>query len=210
MVSLSSHELHAGTDANMQIINGHSANQALSERTSMSFIDRPNAAADNTSATALPKEGPEQSNKGIRLPLYLPLYGVGFANEGQFLLMNSASLADMNGRITTQASSSHKKKTAASQAKTAVGSLGDLARFRPNLLVGGAGVAAYAEDEWETVHIGNHKFFTAGKVKFVLCDVGRICPQGAFHSVFCDIWGECALVMHFSKQEQGRSVMLLL
>ena len=68
-------------------------------------------------------------------------------------MMNSASLADMNARINAQASS-RKKNTASS--------VGDLSRFRPNFLVGGSSVAAYAEDDWQKVCIGTHDFFTAG------------------------------------------------
>ena len=65
--------------------------------------------------------------------------------------MNSASLADMNARITAQA----KQRNASG--------VGHLSRFRPNLLVGGTGVAAYAEDDWQKVCIGMHEFFTAGE-----------------------------------------------
>ena len=79
--------------------------------------------------------------------------------------MNSASLADMNARINAQPSSSNsKKKTATVRAESGTSNVGDLSRFRPNLLVGGAAVAAYAEDEWETVQIGAHEFFTAGEI----------------------------------------------
>lgn len=78
----------------------------------------------------------------------------GFANEGQFLLMNSASLADMNARITAQARS-QKDRTASNP--------GHLSRFRPNLLVGGTNIAAYAEDDWQQVRIGTSDFFTAGE-----------------------------------------------
>ena len=69
-------------------------------------------------------------------------------------MMNSASLSDMTARINAQASS-RKKKTPSS--------VGDLSRFRPNFLVGGTRVAAYAEDEWQKVCIGRHDFFTAGE-----------------------------------------------
>lgn len=68
--------------------------------------------------------------------------------------MNSASLADMNARITAQASS---------RTKETPSSVGDLSRFRPNFLVGGPSVAAYAEDDWQKVRVGRHDFFTAGK-----------------------------------------------
>ena len=69
--------------------------------------------------------------------------------------MNSASLADMIARINAQANS-RKKRTASS--------VGDLSRFRPNFLVGGPGLAAYAEDDWQKVCIGTHELFTAGEI----------------------------------------------
>lgn len=76
--------------------------------------------------------------------------------------MNSASLADMNARITTQASRAKKSNATARQSQGSGDSVGELSRFRPNLLVGGAGMAAYAEDDWQRVCIGKHDFFTAG------------------------------------------------
>ncbi|KAL0050843.1 hypothetical protein WJX82_008290 [Trebouxia sp. C0006] len=83
---------------------------------------------------------------------------IGFANEGQFLLMNSASLADMNNRIAAQV---NKKQTAGCKGVT-VGGVGELSRFRPNLLVGGPSIQAYAEDAWQELQIGTQRFFTAG------------------------------------------------
>lgn len=68
--------------------------------------------------------------------------------------MNSASLADMNARIAAKAGN-RKKRTASS--------VGEVSRFRPNFLVGGSGIAAYAEDDWQTVCIGTPSFFTAGE-----------------------------------------------
>ncbi|KAL0025505.1 hypothetical protein WJX77_007273 [Trebouxia sp. C0004] len=84
---------------------------------------------------------------------------IGFANEGQFLLMNSASLADMNSRIAAQA---NKKQTAGGCKGVTVGSVGELSRFRPNLLVGGPSIHAYAEDAWQELQIGTQRFFAAG------------------------------------------------
>lgn len=88
----------------------------------------------------------------------------GFANEGQFLLMNSASLADMNARITALADSNTKPTAHAdSKKKKTVSSVGHLSRFRPNLLVGGTGMGAYEEDKWVRVCIGTNDFSTAGE-----------------------------------------------
>ncbi|KAL0035704.1 hypothetical protein WJX79_009780 [Trebouxia sp. C0005] len=84
---------------------------------------------------------------------------IGFANEGQFLLMNSASLADMNSRIAAQA---NKKQTAGGREAVTVGGVGELSRFRPNLLVGGPSIHAYAEDAWQELQIGTQRFFTTG------------------------------------------------
>ena len=87
------------------------------------------------------------------------LWHVGFANEGQFLLMNSASLADVNTRIAAQAS---KQMAANIHKKTAWKGMDEVSRFRPNLLVGGPGIDPYAEDAWQELQIGTNCFFTAG------------------------------------------------
>lgn len=101
---------------------------------------------------------PMQSGRGNSQDL------LGFANEGQFLLMNSASLADMNARITALADSNTKPTAHAdSKKKKTVSSVGHLSRFRPNLLVGGTGMGAYEEDKWVRVCIGTNDFSTAGR-----------------------------------------------
>ncbi len=73
--------------------------------------------------------------------------------------MNRASLADMNSRIAAQA---NKKQTAGGRKGVTVGGVGELSRFRPNLLVGGPSIYAYAEDAWQDLQIGTQRFFTAG------------------------------------------------
>lgn len=70
----------------------------------------------------------------------------GFANEGQLLLVNAASLADVDQRLSAQA-----KQPCA-----------DVSRFRPNLLVEGA--SAFAEDAWTSVSLGSALFNNAGQV----------------------------------------------
>ena len=74
--------------------------------------------------------------------------------------MNSASLADMNSRIAAQAD---KKQTAGGRKRFTVGHMGELSRFRPNLLVSGPSIHAYAEDAWQELQIGAQRFFTAGR-----------------------------------------------
>ncbi|DBA69485.1 TPA: hypothetical protein ACH3X2_001170 [Trebouxia sp. C0005] len=108
---------------------------------------------------------------------------IGFANEGQFLLMNSASLADMNSRIAAQA---NKKQTAGGREAVTVGGVGELSRFRPNLLVGGPSIHAYAEDAWQELQIGTQRFFTTGK------DNSQTC----WHVTdgFGSLWPFCCLV----------------
>lgn len=76
------------------------------------------------------------------------------------MLMNSASLADMNSRIAAQA---NKKQIAGGRKSVAGRGVGELSRFRPNLLVGGPSIHAYAEDAWQELQIGTQRFFTAGK-----------------------------------------------
>ena len=110
---------------------------------------------------------------------FLPFCPSGFANEGQFLLMNSASLADMNTRIADQAS---KKKTANRCKPSAWKGVGELSRFRPNLLIGGPGITAYAEDSWQEVQIGTHSFFTAGKPFELVCCIYPITHIHHTHS----------------------------
>ena len=73
--------------------------------------------------------------------------------------MTSASLADVQARLTAKATKSAKFKRHKQLDVTAAG---QLSRFRPNLLVGGLKMAAYAEDTWQEVHIGSNSFFTAG------------------------------------------------
>ena len=73
--------------------------------------------------------------------------------------MTSASLADVQARLTAQASQSTKLKRHKQLDVTAAG---QLSRFRPNLLVGGLHMDAYAEDTWQEVLIGSNCFFTAG------------------------------------------------
>lgn len=56
--------------------------------------------------------------------------------------MNSASLADMNSCIAEQA---NKKQTAGGRKGVTVEVMGELSTFRPNLLVGGPSIHAYAD-----------------------------------------------------------------
>ncbi len=86
--------------------------------------------------------------------------------------MNSASLADMNTRIAAQAI---KRQTANGRKQAALTHVGDLSRFRPNLLVGGPGIAAYAEDSWQELQIGKHHFFAAGEASACVQVVDSTC-----------------------------------
>lgn len=98
----------------------------------------------------------------------------GFANEGQFLLMNSASLSDMNLRIDAQAS---RKRSANIRRQMAWKGMGEVSRFRPNLLVGGPGIEPYAEDAWQELQIGTNCFFTAGTDTSTYCTVQSLVLQ---------------------------------
>ena len=81
--------------------------------------------------------------------------------------MTSASLADVQARLAVQAAKGPNFK---SSRQLDVTDAGQLSRFRPNLLVGGLNMAAYAEDTWQEVHIGPNVFFTAGALRCaVLC-----------------------------------------
>lgn len=65
--------------------------------------------------------------------------GTGFADGFPVLLTSTASLADLNGRL---------------GANNAV----PMNRFRPNIVVAGDGLAAWSEDGWRTVRIGDAVF----------------------------------------------------
>ena len=98
----------------------------------------------------------------------------GFANEGQFLMISTTSLADVAQRVANKGFSSLSSGAANGQAN---GSVGDeeapggvmdgearmAMRFRPNFVVGGGELAAYEEDGWETgIRIGPHAFQVEG------------------------------------------------
>ncbi|KAK9822750.1 hypothetical protein WJX74_003955 [Apatococcus lobatus] len=88
---------------------------------------------------------------------------IGFANEGQLLLVNAASLADIDQRL-----SAKDKQPCA-----------DVSRFRPNLLVEGA--PAFAEDGWTSVSIGSAMFHNAGpctRCEMVCMDQRTGCKVG--------------------------------
>ncbi|KAK3278821.1 hypothetical protein CYMTET_13269 [Cymbomonas tetramitiformis] len=70
-------------------------------------------------------------------------YGLGFANEAQFLLVSEASVEDLNRRI-----------------GAAGGEPVEAAQMRANLVVSGG--EAYAEDKWEEVEIGRCKLRVVG------------------------------------------------
>lgn len=70
---------------------------------------------------------------------------VGFANDGQYLLVSSASVLDLNARLS--GSSPRIPMHGASPSHPA-----DERRFRPNLVVDG--FAAYAEDSWLDLQVG--------------------------------------------------------
>lgn len=72
-------------------------------------------------------------------PDYAPGQQVGFADGFPFLLCNQDSLDDLNARLTAKGEAS-------------IG----IDRFRPNLVVSGAG--AFAEDEWRELRIGELGF----------------------------------------------------
>ena len=73
----------------------------------------------------------------------------GFANEAQLLLVNEASLQDLNDRL------------ASSGAADSLQSV-SVVRFRPNLLIGGS--SPFCEDSWESLNIGNISLQAAGKL----------------------------------------------
>lgn len=86
---------------------------------------------------------------------------VGFANDGQYLLVNEASLSDLNARM----AAGHKSYGSSGGLKGGKSSPSsvtehqntttpqvDISRFRPNLVV--SGFAPYEEDSWSSVSVG--------------------------------------------------------
>jgi uncharacterized protein YcbX len=70
---------------------------------------------------------------------------ISFANEAQMLAVSSASLSDLNSRLTAVA------------APTVTAS-----RFRPNLVIDAGGLPPYSEDEWRGLRIGTVRLASAG------------------------------------------------
>ena len=100
-------------------------------------------------------------------------FNAGFANEGQFLLMNQASLDDLNQRMTSSAQ--HAEHALHSRRHATSMTAGTLSRFRPNLLVGGPSMAPYAEDSWQELQIGGNTFHAAGDICTVSTEVLVVC-----------------------------------
>lgn len=101
-----------------------------------------------------------------------------FANEAQFLVVSSASLADLHARVSGLGKGGGEDRTDASYAQPPTAATGAEAsscpsssalaaftqRFRPNLVLGGTGTAAqpYCEDGWERVVVGGVALRSAG------------------------------------------------
>lgn len=82
----------------------------------------------------------------------------GFANEAQLLLVNEASLQDLNARLLGDGAAEDAESVA-------------VERFRPNLLIGGETVP-FCEDAWDSLAIGKVGFQVAGVTNasnFILC-----------------------------------------
>lgn len=82
----------------------------------------------------------------------------GFANEAQLLLVNEASLQDLEIRLS-------KAEATAGQYNLAV------ERFRPNLVVGGS-LSPYCEDEWSHLSVAQTHFQVAGGFK-AICEFAK-------------------------------------
>ncbi len=74
----------------------------------------------------------------------------GFANEAQLLLVNEASLQDLNDRLASSGSADSLQSVSVD-------------RFRPNLLIGGS-TSPFCEDSWESLDIGSISLQAAGKL----------------------------------------------
>jgi molybdenum cofactor sulfurtransferase len=74
---------------------------------------------------------------------------LGFANEGQYLLVNQASVDAVAGQLAA---------AAAANSSSSSGVQLDALRFRPNLVV--QGFAPWAEDSWSSIAVGGHNSST--------------------------------------------------
>ena len=81
---------------------------------------------------------------GISSPLPPPSSrNLGFANDGQFMLLNAASLSDLASRMAVKGG----RQRGVARGAAAL----EARQFRPNLVVGG--FEAYAEDNWGSVQV---------------------------------------------------------
>ncbi|CAL9107776.1 unnamed protein product [Musa textilis] len=77
---------------------------------------------------------------------------LNFVNEAQLLLVSEESVGDLNSRL----NSDFLKDNSGCVQRVLV----DAMRFRPNLVISGAG--PYAEDGWKSLHIGKARFTSLG------------------------------------------------
>ncbi|KAJ7535046.1 hypothetical protein O6H91_12G016300 [Diphasiastrum complanatum] len=79
---------------------------------------------------------------------------MGFANEGQFLLVSKASLDDLNRRLSFS-DEQHRHDDLKNRSHSI-----EASQFRPNIVVSGG--KPYDEDNWQTMYINNAKFLVLG------------------------------------------------
>ena len=92
----------------------------------------------------------------------------GFANEGQFLIVSSASLRDLQQRLTAGATPSASSSAIPGSIKPPV----DVTQFRPNFVVGAADLPPFCEDAWRFIQLGPHFFHVTGMHLRLLLETG--------------------------------------
>eukprot|EP00947_MAST-08B_sp_MAST-8B-sp1_P001471 g1471.t1 len=102
------------------------------------------AKGDAGALSATPRGGDQQDEGQQRV-------AIGFANEGQYLLVNEASVADLDRRI----QAADEDLGGGKSARQVV-----VNTFRPNLVVSGA--LPYEEDHWRRLQIGELRFTVTG------------------------------------------------
>ncbi|KAK9787728.1 hypothetical protein WJX73_008150 [Symbiochloris irregularis] len=85
---------------------------------------------------------------------------LGFANEGQYLLLNSSSLRDLRQRLSAAQADASSTDSSSSVLPSSI--FAGVSRFRPNFVIGAADLAPFSEDAWRFVQLGPHFFHVTG------------------------------------------------
>lgn len=156
------------------------------------------------------------------------LFCAGFANEAQFLLVNAASVADVARRLAAKQQPDAGPRTAALTPAAAAGEqphaspLGaikldraaaafaaEVARFRPNILIGGGGgLAPFEEDGWRRVQLGASSFSVDGGCSTLQCRAHNL-SMAFLHMVNSCLSSHCLLSVYCNPVVQPTALSFL-